>query len=153
MNIISLLQPRPQDLIYREFRPDQSKLAYIVLQGSADVFRKRICTLQLKQKWNWKDFKRFRRFQTYLKVNTLPDKPNSNTNVDDVDFHRIHDTRVKLSFNLYHLVIFLRKGDILKCLLTENQKIGKTTFLYVYSSIFYKEFVCYKEIDYFEFSL
>ena len=139
MNIISLLQLRPQDTIYRDFRPDQSKLARIVLQGSADVFRKRICTLQLKQKWNWKDWK----FQTYLKVNTLPDKPKSDTNDDEVDFHRIHDTRVKLSFNLYHLVIFLRKGDILKCLLTQNQKIGKTTFIYVYSSIFYKKFVVY----------
>ena len=106
------------------------------MQGSADVFRKRICTLEIKQKWNWEDWM----FQTNLKVNTLPSKPNSDTNVDDVDFHRIHDTNVKLSFNLYHLIILLRKGDILKCLLIENPKIGETTLLYcIFKHFLYKE--------------
>ena len=63
LSIFSLLQPQDTSIhIYKDFRPNRNKLAYIVLQGSADVLPKRICTLQLKSNWNWEDWK----FQTYL---------------------------------------------------------------------------------------
>ena len=61
-----------------------------------------------------------------MKVNTIPCQPSptttSTTDHDQPDGK--HDTRVKLSFKLYHLIILLRKGDILKCLLQDNPKIG-----------------------------
>ena len=87
-------------------------MANSVFQGSADVFLKEISALQLNSNWKWED----RTFQTYLKVNiayTISQSCQSiNSIIDDTP-----DTRVKLSLNLFHLVILLRKGDILKCLL------------------------------------
>ena len=103
--------------MYRKYgaRADATKLAIKALRGSVNEFTETYSHLKPKLD----ELK----FQTYSLKVTISKTDSSGVELEDPATSPQEDTGLRLSLNLFHLVILLRKEDILKYLLKKYSAI------------------------------